>query len=169
MEAKNVVRIALTVIMLVLWFQTDGVFSVLLGAAFVLATALIWLGPVGLGYSGAGADPKHKFEPGFEPEFVHEHIALDTKQNRLWIRDREGKEAYLKPEDIASFRTNSDFGKAAYRQRIEVEITDLEKPVRHVMFQRHDDRWRWNSERNTQEVNEWAARIKAWAGMRTIR
>lgn len=169
MEGKNIVRIAATALMALVWLQSDGIWTVVLGVGFVLAAALMWLGPVGLGYSGPGAELRHQFEEGFEPEFVHENIALDTKQNRLWIRDRKGAERYLRPDEVASFQTNFDFGNSAYRQRIEFEIADLANPIWHVMFQRHDDRWRWNSERNAQELKEWAARVKTWAGMRTVR
>lgn len=132
-----------------------------------LALAAVWGIPWAIRRERATVDVT--FQDGFKPEMMHTHIALDTTQNRLWIRDPKKGQRYLEPGDILGIKTAQDWNNGNFRQRLELRLNDVRDPLWFVMFQRHSDRLLRTSKRNTAERDEWFARVQNWAGMRTSR
>ncbi|TDK26215.1 hypothetical protein E2F46_06350 [Luteimonas aestuarii] len=115
--------------------------------------------------------PKQKkHDPAqFSVDVAHEHIAMDFKRDKVWIRDPVRGERYLDRDHVLGMRTASDFRNYVTSQRIEFQLRDLKVPMMHVVFARHSDSRRRGSEQNAAERDEWFARLKAWSGLKTIR
>lgn len=132
-----------------------------------LALAALWGIPWAIQRERAAVNVT--FEDGFKPEILHTHIALDTTQNRLWIRDTKKGQRYLAPGDIVAIKSKQDWNNGNHRHRIEFQIKDMRDPLWSVLFERHSDRLLRTSKRNSAERNEWFARIQTWAGMHSTR
>lgn len=107
--------------------------------------------------------PKPAKHTDFDPSIAHDNIALDTGRNVLWIRDASGAERYVRTEELLAWRTNSDRNDGHFRQRLELDVSDVQRPRWNVLFQRHSDRRIKSSRINTAERDEWFARIRAWS------
>lgn len=161
---KTLLKVIATVAMVVILLQMHGIAFFFTTLIFALFAILLWVLPAEM------ARIKKNLEPGFETAFEHDHIALDTTNRRLWIRDPKRGQRYLYPEDIKTIQTGLDnVGNSRVHQRIEFEVSDLEHPVLYVWFDRHSEARIKGSNRNKQERDEWFARIKTWAGMKNIR
>lgn len=159
----TILKVIATALMLVILLRLEGVVFLMAALFFALFAILLWVLPAQM------ARFKKNLEPGFETAFEHDHIALDTANRRLWIRDPKRGQRYLYPEDIKTIQTGLDnVGNGRVHQRIEVEVSDLENPVLYVWFDRHSEARIKGSNRNKQERDEWFSRIKTWAGMRNV-
>lgn len=103
-----------------------------------------------------------QFREGFDPDVVHDNIALDTKSDTLWIRDASGEQRYVQRGDLIAWKSAHDWNNGTFRQRLELDLKDVRRPRWHVLFQRHSDTWIKTSKRNGQERDEWFARLRAW-------
>lgn len=161
---KTILKLIATGAMVAILLQLNGVALYFTALLFALFAVLLWVLPLEL------ARIKKNLEPAFETAFEHDHIALDTTNCRLWVRDPKRGHRYLYPEDIQTIRTGLEsVGNGRVHQRIEFQISDLEHPVWHVWFDRHPESRLKGSNRNAQECDEWFARVKAWAGLRNLR
>lgn len=168
MKILRLIQWALTALLAfgVLSALTDGPTIFAIASVFSgLALAAVWGIPWAIRRERSTVDVT--FEDGFKPEMMHSHIALDTTQNRLWIRDPKKGERYLAPGDILGIKTAQDWNNGNFRQRLEFRLNDVRDPLWFVMFQRHSDRLVRTSKRNTAERDEWFARVQNWAGMRS--
>lgn len=153
-----------TIVMVLILMQVHGFAFIMLAMLFALAAILLWVAPV------QAAKLKKNLEPGFQAAFEHDYIALDTTNRRLWIRDPKRGHRYLEPEDIITIQTGlENVARGRVHQHLEIQINDLEHPVWYVWFDRHPESRIKGSNRNTQERDEWFARIKTWAGMKNVR
>lgn len=155
-------------VLLIISFRPEdmiGFAIVLVPVAIFLAA--IWLLP--LAFRHRRPAPPINFRAGFYPGAVHDNIALDTGLDMLWVRDGVRGERYIKRRDVLSARTAHDWRNGTFRQRIELQIADVENPVWQVLFERHSDRWIKSSQVNGQERDEWFSRLKAWTGLATLK
>lgn len=142
----------------------DGFLAVastaLLAGFFLLA---LWLVPhVFVQQRRLNTSKPATFRDGFEPDFRHDNIALDSRSDTVWIRDASGAERYLERGDMLRWKSNHDWKNGTFRQRIEIDVNDVARPRWHVLFQRHSDTWIKTSKRNGAERDEWFARLRAW-------
>lgn len=162
----NSIATAIMAFVLLLMHQVGlhGFAFFVMALVFGLLTYLLWFAPVPV-------DRRNKnLAPGFEVAFEHDYVALDTANRRLWICDPKRGQRYLEPEDIITIRTGMEEAiKGRVHQHLEFQINDLEHPVWYVWFDRHPESRIKGSNRNTQERDEWFARIKTWAGMKNLR
>lgn len=132
----------------------------LYGSFLILPLALLWVVPAIFRHR---PPPTKKHDPTqFSADIAHDNIAMDTKRDRLWIRDPKRGERYLDRSQVLNIRTNSDAHNGISMQRLEFQIRDVSQPMWDVLFQRHSDRWRSTSKRNGEERDEWFARMRAW-------
>lgn len=153
------------------WLATAGLVLVALiqlgagnwfgGLAIGLAASTLWWVPK-IARAPKTAKAHMKSNPEFEPAYAHEHIALDSKRDLLWIRDPAIGERYVGRTDLLSWRTNHDWNNGTFRQRIELQLRDVANPLWNVLFQRHSDTWIKTSKKNAEERDEWFARLQAW-------
>lgn len=158
-------KVIATIMMVVMLMVADGLMFYILALLFAVAALLIWVVP-----PPRAAPGDRSPEPGFQAAFEHDYIALDTTNRRLWIRDPKRGQRYLEPEDIITIQTGlENVARGRVHQHLEIQINDLEHPVWYVWFDRHPESRIKGSNRNTQERDEWFARIKTWAGMKNVR
>ncbi|SKA14730.1 hypothetical protein [Novilysobacter spongiicola] len=163
MGTKMILKLVATAAMVVILLQLQGVTFYFAALLFTLAAILLWVLPAQM------ARYKKNLDPGFQTAFEHDHIALDTTNRRLWIRDPARGQRYLEPGDISTIRTGLESVRGGrVHQRIEFQIHDLEHPVWHVWFDRHSESRLKGSNRNSHERDEWYARIKTWAGLKNM-
>lgn len=138
---------------------SDGVIGMVISMLpFGFLLGAIWLVPLLF----RRPKPRVKQHAGFEPSIAHDNIALDMARGTLWIRDASGADRYLKREDLLTWKTAHDFKNGTFRQRIELDVRDVQRPRWQVLFERHSDRRVKTSRLNTQERDEWFARLRAW-------
>lgn len=106
--------------------------------------------------------PKPRVLTDFDATVSHDNIALDEGRDLLWIRDPKLGDRLVERRDLLSWRTNHDLNNGTFRQRIELQLRDVTDPLWNVLFQRHSDTWIKSSKRNTEERDEWFARLQAW-------
>lgn len=142
----------------------DGFFAfVSTGILVAFALLALWLVPhVFVQQRRLNTSKPVTFRDGFEPEFRHDNIALDSRSDTIWIRDASGAERYLERGDMLRWKSNHDWNNGTFRQRIEIDVNDVARPRWHVLFQRHSDTWIKTSKRNGAERDEWFARLRAW-------
>lgn len=151
------------------WLATAGLVLVALiqlgagnwfgGLAIGLAASTMWWVPR-IAAGPRKAPPKPNAE--FNPSIAHDNIALDPQRDLLWIRDPKLGERFVCHGDLLSWRTDQDWNNGTFRQRIELQLRDVNQPSWQVLFQRHSDTWKSSSKKNGQERDEWFARIQAW-------
>lgn len=100
----------------------------------------------------------------FNPDYQHDNIAIDTKSDRIWLRDRSsGKTVILKRLDMLRWTHRYTQGNGAWiKNFIDAEVRDLNRPKYEVSFNRHGDLWRWNAKKNAAECEEWQSRLTTW-------
>lgn len=166
MPLLKLLRWILTALLVLAWLASlpDGLFAfVSTGVLVGIVLAFLWLVPqVIVRQRQLNTEKPSTFREGFEPDVLHDNIALDTASDTLWIRDASGTERYLQRGDMLGWKSNHDWNNGTFRQRIEIDVNDVTRPRWHVLFQRHSDTWIKTSKRNGEERDEWFARLRAW-------
>ena len=142
----------------------DGFFAIVsIGTMVTFSLLALWLVPrVFSRERSRSTRSLATFREGFEPEMRHENIALDPHSDAVWIRDASGAERYLERGDMLRWKSAHDWSNGTFRQRIEIDVNDVQRPRWHVLFQRHSDTWKRTSKLNGDERDEWFARLRAW-------
>lgn len=166
MAFLKLVRWVLTALLIIglLASLGDGFFAVIsVGTMVAFSLLALWLVPYAFTRARRLNTSKPvTFREGFEPEMRHDNIALDPHSDAVWIRDASGAERYLERGDMLRWKSAHDWNNGTFRQRIEIDVNDVQRPRWHVLFQRHSDTWIKTSKRNTAERDEWFARLRAW-------
>lgn len=150
---------ALAALLALYTVAADGVIGLVIGMSpIAFFVGLMWIVPLLF----RRPKPPSKQHVDFDPAIAHDNIALDTARGTLWIRDASGAERYLQRNDLLSWKTAHDWKNGTSRQRIELDVRDVQRPRWQVLFQRHSDRWVKSSKVNAQERDEWFARLRAW-------
>lgn len=100
---------------------------------------------------------------GFNADFAHDNIAIDTASGKLWLRDKSGASTVVDKGDV--LRWNLAFmsrGAIHLDSRLEVHVRDLKRPKFEVPFRRHGETWKWGAARNHAEAEEWVSRLTTW-------
>lgn len=166
MALLKLARWAVTALLALFWLGSfeDGFFAVVsTGVLVAVLLLLVWLVPKS--FARERSHNTHKpvtFREGFEPDMRHDNIALDPHSDVVWIRDASGAERYLERGEMLSWKSAHDWRNGTFRQRIEIDVSDAQRPRWHVLFQRHSDVWKKTSKRNGEERDEWFARLRAW-------
>ena len=105
------------------------------------------------------------FPPGFNPDFKHINIAIDTKSNRVWLRDRKsGQTTTLDKGDLLRWThryTTANHG-TWVKNFIDVEVRDLNRPKYEVAFNRNGEFSIFGARKNQAECEEWQSRLTTW-------
>ena len=100
---------------------------------------------------------------GFQSDFKHDNIAINSQTGMLWVRDISGKTATLDKDDVLRWTLAcTEIGDLSVKNRIELHVQDLKMPMWTVRFNRHGDTWKWNARRNHAEALEWQSRLTTW-------
>lgn len=150
---------ALAALLAIFTLAVDGVIGLVIAMSpIAFFVGLMWIVPLLF----RRPKPIIKQHTDFDPAIAHDNIALDTLNDLLWVRDPSGVECYLERSDVLSFKTAHDWNNGTFRQRIEIDTKNIQRPRWHVLFQRHSDHWKKSSRLNGQERDEWFARLRAW-------
>ncbi|MGH8053734.1 MAG: hypothetical protein ACREP4_07425 [Stenotrophomonas sp.] len=92
----------------------------------------------------------------------HDNIAINAQNGNVWLREKSGRAIVVHSSDIKNLNHTwaSNNNAQAYRNRLEVTVNNLDKPVWVIEFDRHNESWIYKG-RNKQEANEWAARLSS--------
>lgn len=119
-----------------------------------------------LSNSKSGGGSSTRWPEEFNPDYQHINIAIDTKSDRIWLRDKNGRSAVLDKSAIKQWQRNFTsvyhLGRnLEYDNYILVLVADLNHPSWEIAFKKHRDA-HINSNQNAKECEEWIARLNAW-------
>jgi len=103
--------------------------------------------------------------PGFSTDFHHDNIAIDTKSNRVWLRDRKsGQTSTLDKGNLLRWTHRYTTGNHGtwVKNFIDVEVRDLNHPKYEVAFNRHSELSIFGARKNQAECEEWQSRLTTW-------
>lgn len=90
-------------------------------------------------------------------------IAIDTADNKIWIRDASGRSVTLDKNQIVSwqvlYETN---GNKPFNTRLRLETRDLANPTWTVRFNANGTLSNIQEKNNLADAEEWSARLTAW-------
>lgn len=104
----------------------------------------------------------HEIPSDFPSTHRHANVAINANNGNVWLREKSGRTGIVHASEIQNVRhtwvTNSNG--QAYRNRLEVTVNNLDKPVWIIEFDCHNENWVYKG-RNKQEANEWSARLSS--------
>ncbi len=98
----------------------------------------------------------------FNATHHHVNVAINAKNGNVWLREKSGRTGIVHASEIQNVRhtwvTNNNA--QAYRNKLEITVNNLDKPVWIIEFDCHNENWVYKG-RNKQEANEWSARLSS--------
>ncbi len=116
-----------------------------------------------------GSQPR--LPEGFHADFWHKNIALDKASNRVWLREKDGKQGVFQTRDLvgwemqwANFNSQAVIGPrlTPMDNRLIVKTKDLEKPVWTIPFDAHGSITGRACHRNHEEMKAWYERLNVF-------
>lgn len=106
---------------------------------------------------------------GFNPDYSHKNIAIDTKQDKIWLRDKSGEVGIFDKSHIQRWDSDVAHGKEGFwaskmdKPSIRIHVTDMKRPQFEVVF---DSFTTGNTNniftKNKNERDEWFSRLSTW-------
>lgn len=152
-------------IFILTFVATQIIFGILLGIvggtggvlALLSFIASIIISVVMVNRYGKGINAVDAIE-NFNAEYRCKNMAIDTKANKIWLRDTSGKTAVFDKNDVHSWRTTSEggwFGSA--RAFLEVQVHSLDKPNWLIDFGLTP-----GGSGQNRKCDEWFSRLSTW-------
>ena len=151
-------------------FTAAGLVLRMAGLFGLMGFVLQWVAAIAVFFlvkgSGIGSGPSaSKLPAGFSTDFHHSNIAIDTKSNRVWLRDRKsGQAATFDKGNLLRWTHRYTTGNHGtwVKNFIDVEVRDLNHPKYEVAFNRHSELSIFGARKNQAECEEWQSRLTTW-------
>ncbi len=99
----------------------------------------------------------------FSADYKHDNIAIDLKANKLWVRDLSGNAKILDKNNVLRWELCFiESGLQRSRNRIDLHVNDLDRPIWSVPFKRHGTVLAASEKKNYADAEEWISRLTTW-------
>lgn len=111
--------------------------------------------------------PPTAWPAGFDPDYIHDNIAIDTKSDQVWLRERREHRTQILPKSkIKEWQRR--YWQGAHKgashveifNHLQIDVADMDMPRFEIAFHRAPDEWDWPV--NARECKEWASRLSTW-------
>lgn len=162
-------RVLLALVAAFVAFIAAGIIPGMLGIGGVMGLLLQLAAAIGVFFmmkgAGKGGPSASALPAGFSKDFHHDNIAIDTKSNKVWLRDRKsGHAATFDKGDLLRWSHRYTTGNHGtwVKNFIDVEVRDLNRPKYEVAFNRNGELSIFGARKNQAECEEWTSRLTTW-------
>lgn len=135
-------------LIIILGFGGNGLFTLFISLACAFMVTKWTAGGVSDFGGGIPSD--------FNADYKSENIAIDVKENKLWLRDMKGKSAVYNKSDILRWETDSE----GLKYFVRCHVKSLDVPFHDVLIYKAFNIHTADSARRKRD--EWFSRLTVW-------